>query len=164
MDFIRDHAVPFVARLALGFFLAGIAAGVGYLGAWVIVISFFEMTPRTIDAMAIGAIGIGAGAGGSLAWIDPEGSRSQFALTVAVGIMGALIGAWIGQLIGKGAYIQSGMPGIAELSGLVQGAIVAANVAPMLLFFTRAVQRRIWPPEPLSASREGRRARSRPSA
>lgn len=152
MDFIGDHVVPLVTRLALGLFLAGFAMGVSYLGAWVIVVSFFELTPRTVDAMAIGGIGIGAGVGGSLPWIDLDGPPFQMTLMVAVGVTGALIGAWIGQRFGEGAAVGIlGMPGIAELSGVLQGAIAAANVAPMLLFFTRAVRRRVWPPEPLSA-------------
>ncbi len=68
MDFISGQVVPFLARLVLGLFLAGFAAGIGYLGAWVIVISFFEVTPGITDAMAIAGIGISAGAIGSLAW------------------------------------------------------------------------------------------------
>ncbi len=152
MDFLGDHILPLVTRLVLGLFLAGIAMGVSYLGAWVIVVSFFELTPRTVDAMAIGGIGIGAGVGGSLPWIDLDGPPYQMALIVAVGVTGALIGAWIGQRIGESAEVGiGGMPGIAELSGILQGAVVAGNAAPMLLFFVRAARRRMWPPKPQSA-------------
>ena len=149
MDFIYDHVVPLVTRLAVGFFLAGFAMGIFYLGSWVIVVSAFELTPRTVDAMAIGGIGIGAGVGGSLPWIDLDGPAYQMVLIVAVGLAGALTGAWIGQRFGESAEVGiGGMPGIAELSGILQGAIVAGNAAPMLLFFVRAAQRRVWPREP----------------
>ena len=158
MDFLGDHVLPFVTRLTLGLFLAGIAMGVSYLGAWVIVVSFFELTPRTVDGMAIGGIGIGAGVGGSLPWIDLDGPANQMVFIVAVGVTGALIGAWIGQRVGEGAAPGiGGMPGIAELSGVLQGGIAAGNVAPMLLFFVRVAQRKVWPPEPQPSSSFPRR-------
>ncbi len=149
MDFIYDHVVPLVTRLAVGFFLGGFAMGIFYLGSWVIVVSAFELTPRTVDAMAIGGIGIGAGVGGSLPWIDLDGPPYQIVFVVVVGLAGALIGAWLGQRVGESAEVGiGGMPGIAELSGILQGAVVAGNAAPMLLFFVRAARRRLWPPEP----------------
>ena len=138
MRLVTDSLVPFVARMALGLLLALLVAGVCYVMALGLVISFWERTPIVIDMTAITAIGVGAGVGGSLAWADLDAPRSQILLGVMVGVLAGLGGASVGLQYGRTVYIQGGMPGIAELSGIIRGALVAGNVAPMVLGVTRA--------------------------
>ncbi len=138
MRVVTDNFVPFVARTALGVFLALIFAGVSYVVAWAILVSSWELTPLTVEVAAISAIGTGAGVGGSLGWVDLDAPRSRILLGVILGVLAALGGAWIGLQYGRTVFIPAGMPGIAELSGLLKGAIIAGNLAPILLGVTRA--------------------------
>ncbi len=138
VPFVARIALPFVARMAVGLLLALLVAGVCYVMALGIVISFWERTPAIVNVTAITAIGIGAGIGGSMAWADLDAPRSQILLGVMVGILAALGGAWVGLQYGRTVYIQGGMPGIAELSGIIRGALIAGNIAPMVLGVIRA--------------------------
>lgn len=133
VPFVARIALPFVARMAVGLLLALLVAGVCYVMALGIVISFWERTPQIVNVTAITAIGVGAGIGGSLAWADLDAPRSQILLGVIVGILAALGGAWVGLQYGRTVYIQGGMPGIAELSGIIRGALIAGNIGPMVL-------------------------------
>ena len=139
VPFVARIALPFVARIALGLLLALLLAGVCYVMALGFVISFWERTPLIIDVTAITAIGVGAGVGGSLAWADLDAPRSQILLGVMVGVLAALGGAWVGLQYGRTVYIMGGFPGIAELSGIIRGALIAGNLAPMLLGVIRAI-------------------------
>ncbi len=141
MQLVTGNFVPFVSRIALGFFLALIFAGVGYVIAFAILVSFWELAPLTIEVTAISAIGVGAGVGGSLAWADLDAPRSQILLGVMVGILAALGGAWLGLQYGRTVFFPAGMPGIAELSGILRGAIIAGNLAPMVLVVIRRANR-----------------------
>ncbi len=138
MHLVTENLVPFLARIALGVLLALLLAGVTYIMALGIVVSFWERTPLIVDVTAILAIGIGAGVGGSLAWADLDGSRSQILLGVTLGALAGLGGAWVGLQYGKTVYIMGGMPGIAELSGIIRGALIAGNLVPMVHGVARA--------------------------
>ena len=59
MRLVTDSLVPFVARMALGLLLALLVAGVCYVMALGLVISFWERTPIVIDMTAITASGGG---------------------------------------------------------------------------------------------------------
>ena len=148
MRLVTENFVPFVARLAVGVLLALLLAGVCYIMASAIVISFWERTPLIINVTAITAIGVGAGVGGSLAWADLDAPRSQILLGVMVGVLAALGGAWVGLQYGKTVYIMGGLPGslFTELSGIIRGALIAGNIAPMLLGVIRAdwVRTHVW--------------------
>ncbi len=139
VPFVARIALPFVARLALGLLLGLLVAGVCYVMALGIVISFWERTPQIVNVTAITAIGVGAGIGGSLAWADLDAPRSQILLGVMVGVLAALGGAWVGLQYGRTVYIQGGMPGIAELCGIIRGALIAGNIGPMVLGVIRAI-------------------------
>ncbi len=138
MHLVTENLVPFLARIALGVFLALLLAGITYIMGLGIVVSFWGRTPLIVDVTAISAIGVGAGVGGSLAWADLDAPRSQILLGVMVGILAALGGAWVGLQYGRTVYIPGGMPGIAELSGILRGAVIAGNVAPIVLGVIRA--------------------------
>lgn len=138
MRVVTDHFVPFAARTVLGFFLALIFAGVGYVVAWAILVSFWQLTPMTIQVTAISAIGTGAGVGGALGWADLDSPRSRILLRVMLGVLAALGGAWVGLQYGRTVFIPAGMPGIAELSGILKGAAIAGNLAPIVLWMVRA--------------------------
>ena len=138
VPFVTRIALPFAARIAVGLLLGLFFAGLVYVMGLAIVISFWERTPLIVDVTAITAMGVGAGVGGSLAWADLDAPRSQILLGVMVGVLAALGGAWVGLQYGKTVYIQGGMPGIAELSGILRGAVIAGNLAPMVFGVIRA--------------------------
>ena len=60
MSFIKENFVAFLTRLSLGFFLSLALGGIFYVVAWIIVISFWAITPNTILVMATSGIGVGA--------------------------------------------------------------------------------------------------------
>jgi hypothetical protein len=138
MRLVTENFVPFAARIALGFFLALIFAGVGYVVAFAILVSFWELTPLTVEVAAISAIGTGAGVGGSLGWVDLDAPRSRILLGVMLAVLAAVGGAWVGLQYGRTVYFPAGMPGIGELSGILKGAIIAGNLAPIVLGVIRA--------------------------
>ena len=146
MRLVTDNFIPFAARLVLGFFLALIFAGVGYVVAFAVLVSFWELTPLTVEVSAISAIGVGAGVGGSLGWADMDAPRSRILLGAMLGILAALGGAWVGMQYGRTVFIPAGMPGIAELSGILKGAVIAGNLGAMVLGVIRAnwVRTHLW--------------------
>ena len=138
MRLFTDNFLPFAARMALGVFLALIFAGVGYVISWAILVSSWELTPLTVEVTAISAIGTGAGVGGSLGWVDLDAPRPRILLGAIIGVLAALGGAWLGLQYGRTVFIPAGMPGIAELSGILKGAVIAGNLAPIVLWMVRA--------------------------
>ena len=140
MSFIKENFVAFLTRLALGFFLSLALGGIFYVVAWIIVISFWAITPNTILVMATSGIGVGAGVGGALGWIDLDSPKSQFLFLVIVGILGAIAGAWGGLYYGRTVYIMGGMPGIPELSGIFKGAALGGSLLPLLVGVIRGVR------------------------
>ncbi len=137
MRLFTDNLLPVAVRIALGVFLALIFAGVGYVISWAILVSSWELTPLTVEVTAISAIGTGAGVGGSLGWVDLDAPRPRILLGAMVGVLAALGGAWLGLQYGRAVFIPAGMPGIAELSGILKGAVIGGNLAPVVLGLIR---------------------------
>lgn len=131
MHIISEYFVPFVVRTLLGVFLGFMLAAICYVIAWAIVISFFEVTSNTFRTMAILGIGVGAGVGGSLGWINLEATKARFLVLLAFAILGAWGGAWGGMQYGGTVFIAAGMPGIGELSGLLRGAVIGSNLVAL---------------------------------
>ena len=130
----------FIFRAGVGVF---VSAALGFL-CWVvarfILISFFDLTPLNDRVVSMIAIGIGAGVGAGAGSLMLDISRLIVALRLLLGGAIGVLGAWLGYLIGKDAYIMVGMPGIAELGGIVQGALIAANLFPITLDLINAAR------------------------
>jgi hypothetical protein len=141
MSSLTDNAVAFVVRLLLAACLASFAAAIGYIFAWFMVVSFLEITNTTVLVMSTTALGVGAGLGAGAGWSVFEWSLSDSLVSAALGVLGGIGGAWGGMYYGQTVYIMGGMPGIAEMSGMVRGAIIGANCLPLALVTYRAIRR-----------------------
>ncbi len=132
----------FLFRTCVGVFFSCILGFVGWVMVRFIMHSFFLVTPLFDEVMNVFTIGIGAGLGASSgAWML-ELSKTQLSVRIAMGAVAGVLGAWAGLEYGRGVYIMVGMPGIAELSNLVWGALIAANAVPVILDLITAVRRR----------------------
>ncbi|MCH8868757.1 MAG: hypothetical protein IIC85_03535 [Chloroflexi bacterium] len=115
-----------VVRFGLGISLAFFLAAIVFVITRLLVV---HVTPTT----TLFSIGLGAGLGGALGWINPDSPKLHILFIITLGILGAIGGAWGGMLYGSTVYIMGGMPGIAEFSGLVRGAAIGGNIPPIVV-------------------------------
>ena len=135
MYLVTNYILPIFIRLRLGLFFAFVGAGVGYLmSALMAPTSLFFVVTMTSTVFTCG---LGAGAG----WVSFTSTKRTIILTLVSGVVGAFIGAGFGRLIGKDVYIMGGMPGIAELSGIINGATLGGNFPPAIIGAIRIFRR-----------------------
>ncbi len=132
----------FIFRTCVGVFFSCLAGFVGWVMVRFIMHSFFLVTPLFDEVMNVFTIGIGAAIGASASSLMLELTRAQLAVRIVVGVVAGGLGAWAGLEYGRGVYIMVGMPGIAELSNLVWGALIAANAVPIAFDIVTAIRRR----------------------
>ena len=130
---IIDNWQILVIRFGLGIFLSFFLAAIVF-----VIARLFVVVPT--PTVAVIAIGFGAGLGGSIGWINPDSPKWHILFTVAVGVLGAIVGAWVGALYGSTVFIMGGMPGIAEFSGLVRGAAIGGNIPPIIIGVIRIMR------------------------
>ena len=123
-----DELVAFFAKLFLGLFASAVLAGSGYVLGWLVSLSFWAPTDKTVTASAICSTAVGAGTGAYAIWFA-SGVRlwrhlAGGALVVLAAVGGGLGGLWYGGNVHR----TGGLPGIPELSGIMVGAVIAANV------------------------------------
>ena len=135
MYLVTDYIVPIFIRVWLGLFFAFMGAGIGYLMSALMAPTslFFVVTMSS----TVFVCGLGAGVG----WVSFTSSRRTIFLTLLSGVIGAIIGSGFGWLIGKDVYIMGGMPGIAELSGIIKGACLGGNIPPAVVGSIRIFRR-----------------------
>ena len=132
----------FVFRVCVNFFFSAMLGFVCWIAGRLILISFFDYNASNDTLAAVIAIGIGAGFGGSVGALMLGLSNPVLALRVLLGVGAGLLGAWLGLLRGMSVEIAIvGMPGIPELGGIVQGALIAANGLPIALEIAAAARR-----------------------
>ena len=133
MHIISYSLVVFVVRLFLGAFLAFFLAAIAFA-----VTRMFIVIPTPTAALII--IGVGAGLGGAIGWINPDSPKWQILLILIVGVLGALGGGWGGMSYGGTVYVMGGMPGIPEFSGIVRGAAIGGNIPPLVIGLVRVLR------------------------
>ena len=125
---IAEQLLILTARAALGLFLSGIF-GLGlYILLLPIVQSFWQIKDINFALLGVLTVGLGAGLGGFLAWLNRDLHRSQTLLILSLSIAAAMIGAWIGLHENRDAFKLGGLPGIPALTGIVIGATLGANL------------------------------------
>ena len=126
MHLITDKWMILVVRFGLGIFLAFFLAAIVFVITRLLVV---HLTPT----VTVFSIGLGAGLGGALGWINPDSPKLHILFIITLGILGAIGGAWGGMLYGSTVFIMGGMPGIAELRSLVGGAVIGGNIPPIVV-------------------------------
>lgn len=126
MHLITDKWMILVVRFGLGIFLAFFLAAIVFVITRLLVV---HLTPTT----TVFSIGLGAGLGGAIGWINPDSPKLHILFIITLGVLGAIGGAWGGMLYGSTVFIMGGMPGIAEFSGLVRGAAIGGNIPPIVV-------------------------------
>ncbi len=132
----------FIFRICVGMFSAFVLSAVSWVMVRFIMLSFFLMTPLFDQVMSAITIGIAAGLGASVGSWMLEISKRQLSARILVGMLAGLCGAGVGLQYGKDVYIMAGMPGIAELSNIVWGAMIAGNAVPIIFDLVTAFRRR----------------------
>lgn len=97
-----DLLIYVTLRGVLGAFLSSVLGVAGFFvtfGVW-----FPTLGLPLLFVLLVCGAGLGAGTGGSIAWLRPEEGCRQAALDFATGLVGALVGAVGGLLYGKLAY------------------------------------------------------------
>ena len=126
MHLITDKWMILVVRFGLGIFFAFFLAAIVFVITRLLVV---HLTPT----VTVFSIGLGAGLGGALGWINPDSPKLHILFIITLGVLGAIGGAWGGMLYGSTVFIMGGMPGIAELRGLVGGAAIGGNIPPIVV-------------------------------
>lgn len=132
----------FLFRSCAGIFFSCVLGFASWVLVRFIMHSFFLVTPLFSEVMNICSIGIAAGIGASSGSWMLELSKTQLTTRIVLGVLAGLLGAWLGLQYGKGTYIMIGMPGIPDLRGLVWGALIGANVIPILFDLVTAARQR----------------------
>ena len=90
-------------------------------------------------------LGIGAGFGGFLGWLDREEDKPTVLLFLALALSGAVGGAFVGRLYGLTATEGIQGPISAVQSGTlrtVMGSVVGANILPLIASLYRVARHR----------------------
>ena len=132
----------FLFRTCAGIFFSCLLGFVSWVMVRFIMHSFFLVTPLFDEVMNVFTIGIGAAIGASSSSWMLELPRKQIAVRTAAGVVAGVLGAWAGLEYGRGVYIMAGMPGIAELSNLVWGALIGGNAVPIIFDLVAVARRR----------------------
>ncbi len=98
--FLPGQVVTVILRLSFGLMVATGLAFVGFFAGW------FAAPPGPVlpPSMLIGGAGLGAAAGGLMAWYKPESTRSVKWITIVLVLAGGIAGAWVGWLLGPVFY------------------------------------------------------------
>ena len=138
---IAEQAAVILARAALALFLS-LILGVGLYIVLVIPIvhSFWQATDINFALVAVLTIGLGAGVGSFLAWLNRDLASSTLLLILFLTIAAALIGAWIGLHQSRDVYKLVGTPGSPTLTGITVGAIIGANILNLPIWILKTIR------------------------
>jgi hypothetical protein len=115
---IYTFAVP-IARAIAAFILAGFLGIIGgWLGTAFIAFAGYPWSLQTLNNIYLTSIGLGAGAGGYLAWVDWTPRWYWIAAAVALVLLGGVAGAYAGHAYGQ----------VAKESFLGRGYTIVATV------------------------------------
>ena len=138
---IAEQLLVLLARAALGLFLSGILG----LGLYLVLIvpivhSIWETKDINFALVSVLAIGLGAGVGSFIAWLDRDLTRSATLLMLFLAIAACLIGAWIGLHESRDVYKLVGKPGIPALTRIVFGAMIAGSALNLPFWILKIVR------------------------
>ena len=133
--------LTFAGRAGLGVLLALTLSMMGTGIAWGLYVFSGAVSRTTLEAMFIAGAGIGAGLGGSLAWLRIQGNpRSILIPTMLVTLLAGVGGAWAGYDYGSNREIECcAKPAIGIFSYAAFGATLAANAEVLLLSIAREI-------------------------
>ncbi len=124
-------------RAAFGLLVASFLSVLGFYAGW------FSSPPGPDlpSSMLIGGAGLGAAAGGFMAWFKPESPRYVFWVHLGLVLTGGLAGAWVGWQLGpiiypEGLYRPGGsIYNAPPFYVAILGASIGANL-PVLVFYS----------------------------
>ena len=137
---IFEKLLLLAAHVALGLFLSG-TLGLGlYIVTLPVVQSFWRVADINFALLATLTIGLGAGAGTFLAWLNRDLGWRALALILLLTMAATLLAAWAGLHNSLDAVKLVGKPGIPALTGIVVGAMLGGNALNLLLWIARTVR------------------------
>ena len=135
-------ALAIAGRTGLGLLLALALSMIGVWVAWGLYYFFTDaMSLTTLRVMFLAGAGVGAGLGGSLAWLRIDGNtRPALLLMGLAGLAGGVAGSWAGFSYGANAEVECcARPQVGLFSYAAFGATLAANGATFLLGAAREI-------------------------
>jgi hypothetical protein len=126
-----EFVLVFIARLTLGIFLSVILGAVCYFTAIGIAHPVSLPTPGVVQLVGVLSIGVGAGSGAFLGWLQFDLPRRILLALVSLSIAAALLGGFLGLQVGR--EIRVDVLGIPELRGIFLGAVLGGN-GPSFMF------------------------------
>ena len=129
--------VVIILRTIFGLIAACLLGLVGFLVGW-----FLSPGGAAISTpILLGAIGVLAGLGGFVGWLNADAARPVIFLGLVVALLGGLAGAWLSFLYGEmfqpGRSFEWTSPQAPRLVVTVVGAGIGANILPILLYVYR---------------------------
>jgi hypothetical protein len=126
-----------ILRMVFGLIAACLLGLVGFLVGW-----FVSPGGAAISTpILLGAIGVLAGLGGFVAWLNPDVARPVLFLALGIALLGGLAGAWLGFFYGElfqpGRSFEWTSPQAPRLVVTIVGAGVGANILPILFYVYR---------------------------
>ena len=138
---IAEQLLVLLARAALGLFLsATIGAGLYIVIALPIAHSFWEVSDIDFSTLAVLVIGLGAGVGGFLAWLDRDLTLSATLIMLLLAVALSLVGAWIGLQESRDVYKMVGQTGSPALTRIIIGAMLGGNIFNLTFWILKIVR------------------------
>ena len=129
--------VVIILRTIFGLIAACLLGLVGFLVGW-----FLSPGGAAISTpILLGAIGVLAGLGGFVAWLNPDVARPVILLNLGGALLSGLAGAWLsfyyGGIFQPEKSFEWTSPQAPRLVVTVVGAGIGANILPILLYVYR---------------------------
>lgn len=137
---ILERLLLLFAHAALGLFLSGTLGLLCYIVALPIAQSIWRVSDIDFALLGVLTIGLGAGAGSFLGWLDRDLGRPALALILAATLSVALLSAWAGLHNARDAFKLVGKPGIPALTGMAVGAMLGGNAFSLLAWLVRTAR------------------------
>ena len=137
---ILEKLIFLAVHISLGLFLSGVLGLLLYIVALPIVQSVWDVVDINFALMGVLAIGVGAGVGCFLGWLNRDLDRSTLLLILLLTLTVTLLASWAGLHNSRDVFKHVGKPGIPALTGIVVYAMLSGNALNMLLWVVRTVR------------------------
>lgn len=140
MQVVAENFVVLLARAAMALFFSSVLGILLYVVTLPAIQHLGRLTHINFDLYWVLALGIGAGIGSFLGWLNRDLRLRVLMLILFLSLAAALLGAWGGLHSSRDAFVLSGGLGNPALRGTAVGAILAGNIFNLAIWLVKVIR------------------------